>query len=230
MCRAEPSMRRSLLSVLVVLLVPHVAGRFAETHVSELGREKRADSVQHLKAMALHQNAAPAGRAPSCGGCARRESVLASTMHLSTYGNALASTGSFTICALILLITVVLGLCARRFIPGHAMVTLVYVVLYLIASPTAILVNKTLMKDYGFGYPVIVSALGQGATGICAAVAVRLGYVDISTGQSVERKSLIYLGGASALSLVLGQYPYLYLTVAFIQMLKAFSPACESTH
>ena len=30
---------------------------------------------------------------------------------------------------------------------------------------------------------------------------------------------------ASALSLVLGQYPYLYLTVAFIQMLKAFSPA-----
>lgn len=33
------------------------------------------------------------------------------------------------------------------------------------------------------------------------------------------------LGAASALALVLGQYPYLYLTVAFIQMLKAFSPA-----
>ena len=28
-----------------------------------------------------------------------------------------------------------------------------------------------------------------------------------------------------ALAMVLGQFPYLYLTVAFIQMLKAFSPA-----
>ena len=34
-------------------------------------------------------------------------------------------------------------------------------------------------------------------------------------------RSLLTLGGASAFALVLGQYPYLYLTVAFIQMLKA---------
>lgn len=37
--------------------------------------------------------------------------------------------------------------------------------------------------------------------------------------------TIVTLGGASALAMVLGQFPYLYLTVAFIQMLKAFSPA-----
>jgi len=118
-----------------------------------------------------------------------------------------------------------LGVCARYCIPADTLVTLFYALLYLTASPTAILVNKILMKDYGFGYPVLVSALGQGATSIVAALAVRLGYVNTEGGRRVEQKSLIFLGGASALSLVLGQYPYLYLTVAFIQMLKAFSPA-----
>ena len=36
--------------------------------------------------------------------------------------------------------------------------------------------------------------------------------------------ALALLSGSSALALVLGQFPYFYLTVAFIQMLKAFSP------
>ena len=54
---------------------------------------------------------------------------------------------------------------------------------------------------------------------------MRLGYVNTDNGNAVDRKTHLLLGGASALALVLGQYPYLYLTVAFIQMLKAFSPA-----
>jgi len=166
-----------------------------------------------------------AGRAPSCGGCARRESVLAKTMHLHTYTRLVATLGPFTSAFLAVLLALGLAVCARYFIPAEALTTLFYALLYLTASPTAILVNKTLMKDYGFGYPVLVSALGQGATAIVAALAVRLNYVDTSTGKRVDPKSMIYLAGASALSLVLGQYPYLYLTVAFIQMLKAFSPA-----
>ena len=80
------------------------------------------------------------------------------------------------------------------------------------------------MKDVGFGYPVMVSALGQTITAVCSTVAVRFFGVSIETGKRVDRRSMLLLGGASALALVLGQYPYLYLTVAFIQMLKAFSP------
>jgi len=126
---------------------------------------------------------------------------------------------------LVLLGLACMGACARYLIPWSVLPTLFYGLLYFVASPTAILVNKILMKDYGFGYPVLVSALGQTTTGVVAAVLVQLGYVNTETGRSVDRKTLLLLGGASALALVLGQYPYLYLTVAFIQMLKAFSPA-----
>ena len=42
--------------------------------------------------------------------------------------------------------------------------TLLYTMLYLIASPVAIMANKILMKDKGFGYPVMVSAMGQVST------------------------------------------------------------------
>ena len=71
---------------------------------------------------------------------------------------------------------------------------------------------------------MLVSALGRVSTAIGATIAVRYFGVSIETGLRIE-KSMVLLGGASALALVLGQYPYLYLTVAFIQMLKAFSPA-----
>ena len=35
-----------------------------------------------------------------------------------------------------------------------SLVTIAYSVFYFVASPTAIIVNKMLMKDYGFHYPV----------------------------------------------------------------------------
>ncbi len=204
--------------------------------IGVLGASAGADAGGRLRALADSGAHSPAedanvaasagvGRAPSCGGCARRESVLAKTMRLSTYRHVVETLGPLTSTILAVLLAVALGLCARRYLQMDTLVTLLYALLYLTASPTAILVNKILMKDYGFGYPVLVSALGQGATSIVAAIAVRLGYVDTQVGRRVEPSSLIYLGGASALSLVLGQYPYLYLTVAFIQMLKAFSPA-----
>jgi len=165
------------------------------------------------------------GRAPSCNGCQRRESALAKTMRLSAFSQVVATIGVANSILLGTLLLLLVSAGARHFLPREMLVTLFYTLLYMLASPTAILVNKVLMKDYGFGYPVLVSALGQGTTAIAAWVAVQLGYVSLETGRQVEKKNLIILGGASALALVLGQYPYLYLTVAFIQMLKAFSPA-----
>ena len=57
------------------------------------------------------------------------------------------------------------------------MITLGYEGLYLLASPTAVVLNKMLMKDVGFGYPVVVSALGRVATMVGAAAAVRCCHV-----------------------------------------------------
>jgi len=147
------------------------------------------------------------------------------TMRLHTYHRLMEQIGIVNAVAFGLVVLFVVCVIARRVLDRELIITLFYVALYMIASPTAILVNKLLMKDHGFGYPVLVSALGQTATAACAALAVQLGYVSTENGQRVERSTLVLLGGASALSLVLGQYPYLYLTVAFIQMLKAFSPA-----
>ena len=165
------------------------------------------------------------GRAPSCGGCARREGVLTQTMRLQSYGRIFTALGPVTSALLAGGLALGIGLAATYWLSRDVIMTLVYVILYLVASPTAILVNKILMKDYGFGYPVLVSALGQSMTAVCAYVAVRFFGVSIENGRRVEGSSMLLLGGMSALALVLGQYPYLYLTVAFIQMLKAFSPA-----
>jgi len=162
------------------------------------------------------------GRAPSCNGCARRESVLASTMRLDTYRHFVRNRPAVGALACLLILA---GALLRRYVSRPLMLTLFYALLYFIASPTAILVNKILMKDYGFGYPVLVSSLGQLATSACAALCVHFGGVSTETGRRVPRGSMLLLGGAPALALVLGQSPYLYLTVAFIQMLKAFSPA-----
>ena len=65
----------------------------------------------------------------------------------------------------------------------------------------------------------------QVATALCAAVVVFITGESLETGRKIGATTLLVLGCVSALALVLGQYPYFYLTVAFIQMLKAFSPA-----
>lgn len=168
----------------------------------------------------------PAGRAPSCGGCARRESVLSKQMRLEVYAkvaNNLAEGGDAIVLGLLL--TFVCVYLLRRYATRGTLLTLLYTAFYLLASPTAILLNKRLMKDVGFGYPVMVSALGQMMTSLCATVLVRAGFAQVEAGKRISMQTFAILGCASALALVLGQYPYLYLTVAFIQMLKSFSPA-----
>ena len=182
-----------------------------------------SDSSMRTSRDSLHK--VTKGRAPSCNGCQRREAVLSKTMRLEGYWHIVASLGPVNTALVASSLVVCLVLTARVFLSRSALETLFYVTLYLVASPTAILVNKILMKDYGFGYPVLVSALGQSCTAVGAWVAVRFFGVSIESGLRVDRSSMLLLGGASALALVLGQYPYLYLTVAFIQMLKAFSPA-----
>ena len=194
----------------VTVGMPHVPAPPPEGRLSQQLRSRNSTKVKSK------------GRAPSCNGCARRESVLANQMRLQRY-HSLFDTW-YAKLGLATLLLVVASL-LRAFASWQTVLTLFYAMLYLIASPTAILVNKILMKDYGFGYPIMVSAFGQLTTAICAWMCVRFGGVSIDNGARVPVGNMVLLGGASALALTLGQYPYLYLTVAFIQMLKAFSPA-----
>ena len=177
-------------------------------------------------------------RRRSC--CARRESVRADDAARLVRGGALGARpaarrrGGAALAA-------EQRFCVRR--SRELLLTAAYTALYFVASPTR-LTNKILMKDVGFGYPILVSAVGQCVTSVCACAVERLGVgasvfgaaaaappppdADGEGGASgrprVDAWSLALLSGSSALALVLGQFPYFYLTVAFIQMLKAFSP------
>jgi len=98
-----------------------------------------------------------------------------------------------------------------------------YLTLYFTAAPGVIVVNKIIMKSgEGFPYPAFVSALGQGATVLLSHCLVHTGVVGIRPiAKSVNTSTFVYIGALSALSLTLGQYAYMYLTIAFIQMLKS---------
>lgn len=103
--------------------------------------------------------------------------------------------------------------------------TLLCAAFYLLASPSAILVNRLLMKEFEFPYPILVSALGQVASVASTEAIVRAGFVSSGRVQTgVDQGTVAMIGCASALTLVFGQYPYLYLTISFVQMLKAFKP------
>ena len=109
-------------------------------------------------------------------------------------------------------------------------VTLVYCFIYLLVGPSLIVVNKTLLKDAGFGYPMLVSGLGQASSAIGAWVSIRVLELEsleknnhIITFQFYSR-NMMAVGGATAASLCLGNAGYMFLTVSFVQILKAFTP------
>mmetsp|Transcript_24125 Transcript_24125/g.77435 ORF Transcript_24125/g.77435 Transcript_24125/m.77435 type:complete len:362 (-) Transcript_24125:660-1745(-) len=165
-------------------------------------------------------------RAPSIGGVDRRESALAKRLRLQQFHDlVMDNLGPLAAIGWAFSFFLIFAYCAQRFLSRSVLVTLLCTMLYLIASPVAIMANKILMKDKGFGYPVMVSAMGQVATALCAGVFVFITGESLETGRKIGATTLLVLGCVSALALVLGQYPYFYLTVAFIQMLKAFSPA-----
>ena len=212
---------------------PGTPSRKGEPPTRRLAKRNMAvGQPQVLSELTLPVNGTVGGRAPSCGGCSRRESALTSHMHLEKFVAAVDGIGRVQSALLFLIMCFMIYVCVRSLVGTpcyrrytEVLLTLVYTVLYMIASPVAIMCNKVLMKDYGFGYPVMVSALGQTTTAVCAYLVVRCTGMSVENGRKVSWRNLMLLGAASALALVLGQYPYLYLTVAFIQMLKAFSPA-----
>jgi len=109
------------------------------------------------------------------------------------------------------------------------LLTLVYCLLYLLVGPWLIIVNKTIMRDLGFNYPMMVSGLGQASSALGSLVAIRLLRVQELEGQEqvtwpFYMRNMAVVGAATAASLSFGNAGYLFLTVSFVQILKAFTP------
>ena len=107
---------------------------------------------------------------------------------------------------------------------------LLVVSLYMAAGPTLILLNKNIMSDHDFKYPITLSGLGMVAASLVSWSAIRFGgapckpevYELISSKKWFTH--CLPVGICKAATLTAGTATYMYLNVGFIQMLKAFSP------
>mmetsp|Transcript_34154 Transcript_34154/g.57390 ORF Transcript_34154/g.57390 Transcript_34154/m.57390 type:complete len:334 (-) Transcript_34154:142-1143(-) len=108
----------------------------------------------------------------------------------------------------------------------QAAITYSYVFLWIGLSAGVILFNKYLLSDYGFPYPVALTMIHMGFCSIVAALVVRVFKWIPSNNMEVEvyMRSVVPIGFLYAVVLWLGNTAYLYLSVSFIQMLKALSP------
>lgn len=107
----------------------------------------------------------------------------------------------------------------------QVLVTYGYVTLWIFLSATVIMYNKWVLSFSGFPYPV---ALTLWHMFFCSALAfgiVKMGYVEtINMSSETYLKAVVPIGACYAGTLWLGNAAYLYLSVSFIQMLKALMP------
>lgn len=102
----------------------------------------------------------------------------------------------------------------------------VYSVLYLVFSTTIILANKHIITQTNFNCPIAVSSLGSIFGWAVALVAVGTGATELKSNLTLAQWTLYVLpiGVCTALSLAFANIAYFYLSLSFIQMVKAFAP------
>ena len=103
----------------------------------------------------------------------------------------------------------------------------------MIIGPSLVLLNKYILYDLNFRFPMFLSGLGVLVSAVVARLLVAIGVVDIQQKEAVEGvfwyKRVLPVGLGYALTLALGNYVYLLLDVGFIQMLKSFVPVIIMT-
>lgn len=100
--------------------------------------------------------------------------------------------------------------------------------IFMAAGPALILLNKHIMQELRFPYPMFLSGLGVLSAGSFAALLVNVKVVILEKQDEVRGvlylKRIVPIAVAYSLTLALGNVVYLYLEVGFVQMLKSFTP------
>lgn len=103
-----------------------------------------------------------------------------------------------------------------------------YVAIWIFLSFTVIIFNKYILdrKMYDWPFPISLTMIHMGFCSTLAFVLVRVFKVVDSIGMSKElyMSSIVPIGALYSLSLWLSNSAYIYLSVSFIQMLKALMP------
>ncbi|KAL2021126.1 hypothetical protein VTK56DRAFT_7432 [Thermocarpiscus australiensis] len=104
-----------------------------------------------------------------------------------------------------------------------------YVSVWIALSSSVILFNKWILSTLEFGYPVILTTYHLTFATIMTQLLAR--YTTLLDGRKTVKmtgrvylRAIVPIGFFFSLSLICGNLTYLYLSVAFIQMLKATTP------
>lgn len=109
--------------------------------------------------------------------------------------------------------------------------TLAPCIAFMFTGPCLVLINKYIMQDLGFHYPMCLGGLGQLFTGLTsrALVARRVAEVRPESKEVVAGQrwyfTVLPIAFCKAATIAFHNYAFLHLSLGFIQMLKAFTPA-----
>eukprot|EP00887_Chlorella_sp_A99_P000728 scaffold5.g728.t1 len=117
-----------------------------------------------------------------------------------------------------------LGGAVRALLSDGPASPLAAILLWMLSSSALIFVNARFMVDHGFGYPFALTAIGQLSSAGLAWGAGRAGLAALGPPGRLPLPRLLAVAASTALSLFLGNYAYLGLSVAFINVLKALTP------
>ena len=104
---------------------------------------------------------------------------------------------------------------------------LLYTVGYLTFSTITVVSNKHLIKDAGFGNPIFVSSCGTMFAFALSTILVHGKFVSVSEPKMTFKewfKVCVPVGFFSSITLACANIVYVYLSLSFVQMLKAFVP------
>ena len=109
----------------------------------------------------------------------------------------------------------------------EAITTYSYVAVWIGLSAGVILYNKYVLAFFGFPFPVALTMIHMAFCSLLAFLLVRVFEVvpAIDMTNEVYLRKIVPVGFLFALSLWMSNSAYLYLSVAFIQMVKALMPA-----
>jgi len=100
---------------------------------------------------------------------------------------------------------------------------------YLLVGPALIFLNRYIMKELKFAYPMSLSGLGLVFSSVISFILVKVwGVCELKYANVVDTKfyltRIVPVGLGGVLTLNFGNRVYLHLSVSLIQMLKAFTP------
>eukprot|EP00240_Pyramimonas_obovata_P015480 CAMPEP_0118950234 /NCGR_PEP_ID=MMETSP1169-20130426/51007_1 /TAXON_ID=36882 /ORGANISM="Pyramimonas obovata, Strain CCMP722" /LENGTH=303 /DNA_ID=CAMNT_0006897023 /DNA_START=346 /DNA_END=1254 /DNA_ORIENTATION=- len=98
---------------------------------------------------------------------------------------------------------------------------------WMCVSSALIMLNKWILSEEGFDYPILLASLGMLFSSIVSAVLIH-GFHAEKPREDIDIEfwttKILPIGLFSALCMATGNIPYMYLSVSYIQILKALSP------